>query len=144
MPRSSQFAGDVRTRQQDAGVHGHQPISTAVQQCSSWCLGSLDQCGGRVESQRKCVPGCMGTHAVAGRSPAVPRLAQLGCYLPMSFHLSLAVFAEGPPHPSCWHPKPPGMWLCRSAWPQEAQHEHPPAQSQRVPRMLPELGVLEG
>lgn len=35
MPQSSQLAGDVRTRQWDTWVHGHQPIPTVVQQCCS-------------------------------------------------------------------------------------------------------------
>lgn len=88
------------------------PSPTAVQQGGSWCLGSLSQCGEGWRA-RASVSHVWG-HV---QWQAVPRLAQLGCHLPV-FTSPCALCCGTSPH-SCWHPKPLGMWLCRAAWCQE-------------------------
>lgn len=59
-----------------------------------------------VEGQGKGVPRRVGTHAMARRSPAVPRMAQLGCHL-SRVHLSLQSLLRDLPtlragNPSRW------------------------------------------
>lgn len=67
MPQSSQLAGDVRAHQGDTQVCGHQPLS-------NWDGEPGEAC-----------PWIYGIMC----SPAVPRLAPLGCRVPMSPQLSL-------------------------------------------------------
>lgn len=132
MPQSSQLAGDVRAHQGDTQVCGHQPLSN----CSvgPGAREALVSVVGDGEPGEAC-PWIYGIMC----SPAVPRLAPLGCRVPMSPQLSLPSLLRNLPPLCAGTPSHQHMALqgC-PAW--KAQHRHCPAQSQQVPGMLQSWG----
>lgn len=79
---SSQLAEGHEDTSGGVLAHGHQPISTPVSSMVPGVWEAFISVGG-TESQGKCVLEMWG-RCSGRRNPAVPRLALLGCHLPLS------------------------------------------------------------